>query len=525
MANDFYNTSGTPAQGSAGSSATMRAEFTAIALAFDKFPALAASAGRLLAVNAGGTAIVSTNALAISGSDVTAGANFTVTGSLAVNGNTALGNAAGDTLTVAPSAVTWSNNPTHSGSHTFIAITVGALQTTGNTALGNDSADTLTVAGSAVTWSNNPTHSGNHVFSGNVTVTGNLAVNGNTTIGNASGDTLTIAPNTVNWTAATTTHANSHTFSGNISAPRLLLAAGSAANPGLWFGDVGTGIYSSATDTIAFTAAGSGPTWLINSGGQLTNSAAAPTFGTTGKLHIAGTTSTFASSLVISRTSADSAGAVLRFGKSRSASIGGYAAVQSSDDLGAVNWYGANGTDGDGLAARIRVTATETHTPTARGGQIEFATTATGSTTFNTRMVIEDSAVTVATDLRTNGSGALKIGSLISRFESSEQSVPSVTGTTNFAHGGTRAPDLFTLVLRCKTAELGYAVGDEVILNAADVSDNTRQSTLRANATNVIWSYITSGSGTPAIRAAGGTGAITAVTAGSWRLVVKAHWL
>lgn len=342
---------------------------------------------------------------------------------------------------------------------------------------------TPSFAGSAVTWSGNPTHSGNHTYSGNVTV------------------------------------------NGNVTTTRLQAGAGSAGSPSIWFGGAGTGIYSSATDTVAFTTGGSGPTWLINGSGQLTNSTASPSFGTTGKLHIAGTTSTFASSLVLSRTSADSTGAVLRFGKSRSASIGGYAAVQSGDDLGAVNWYGANGTDGDGLAARIRVTATETHTPTARGGQIELATTATGGTTFGARMVIDDSAVTVTTDLRTNGSGALKIGSLISRFESAEQTVPSATGSTTVAHGGTRAPDLVQIFLRCKTAELGYAVGDEVVYNLSDTGDATRVGTLRANATNVIFAYIASSGGTLAIRASAGLGAITAVTAANWRVVLKAHWL
>jgi hypothetical protein len=60
----------------------------------------------------------------------------------------------------------------------------------GNVAIGNAGTDTLTIAPSAVTWSNNPTHSGNHTFSGNVTV------NGNTTIGNATSDTLVITATT-----------------------------------------------------------------------------------------------------------------------------------------------------------------------------------------------------------------------------------------------------------------------------------------------------------------------------------------
>lgn len=49
----------------------------------------------------------------------TFGGTVTVTGAFTANGNTTIGNAAGDTLTIAPSAVTWSGNPTHSGNHTF----------------------------------------------------------------------------------------------------------------------------------------------------------------------------------------------------------------------------------------------------------------------------------------------------------------------------------------------------------------------------------------------------------------------
>lgn len=112
-------------------------------------------------------------------------------------GAVTLGNAPGDTLTIAPSAVSWSNNPTHSGNHTFSGtVTVqgaGGLVVLGNTVLGDSSADSFTVTPSSITWANNPTHSGNHTFSGTVTLNGALVANGNTTLGNAVGDTLNVA--------------------------------------------------------------------------------------------------------------------------------------------------------------------------------------------------------------------------------------------------------------------------------------------------------------------------------------------
>lgn len=101
------------------------------------------------------------------------GVNLTLTGNLSVQGNTTIGNASGDTLTVAPNAVTWSNNPTHSGNHTFggTLIAVGNAALNSNVTLGDASGDTLTVHPNAVTWVNNPTHSGNHVISGTLGVT------------------------------------------------------------------------------------------------------------------------------------------------------------------------------------------------------------------------------------------------------------------------------------------------------------------------------------------------------------------
>ena len=59
MPNDYYNVTGAPSQGSAGSSATMRAEFAAMAAGFDKLPALAGNALELVRVNTGATGLES----------------------------------------------------------------------------------------------------------------------------------------------------------------------------------------------------------------------------------------------------------------------------------------------------------------------------------------------------------------------------------------------------------------------------------------------------------------------------------
>jgi hypothetical protein len=56
MSNDYFNASGSPSTGSTASSAVIRAEYTAIQAAFDKLAALTGNGGKLLRVNAGGTA-------------------------------------------------------------------------------------------------------------------------------------------------------------------------------------------------------------------------------------------------------------------------------------------------------------------------------------------------------------------------------------------------------------------------------------------------------------------------------------
>lgn len=167
MANDFFNASGYPTTRASGASASMRSQLAAIAAGFDKMPVLTANGGKLVAVNAGATAleaIAAINGIPIGGTTPAAGAFTTlsssgaatlaslsilgastlaslgVTGTLTANGAVTLGDAAGDALTINPSAVTWAGNPTHSGAHTFSSVLTGLAgaafaQTSGTTVL------------------------------------------------------------------------------------------------------------------------------------------------------------------------------------------------------------------------------------------------------------------------------------------------------------------------------------------------------------------------------------------------------
>lgn len=66
-ANDFYDSSGYPSTGGAGSSASMRAELDLIEAGFTKLPTMAANGSKIVRVNAGGTALETVDLAASTG--------------------------------------------------------------------------------------------------------------------------------------------------------------------------------------------------------------------------------------------------------------------------------------------------------------------------------------------------------------------------------------------------------------------------------------------------------------------------
>ena len=149
MTNPYYNHGAFPAQNSAGSSASMRAELDSITAGFNKLPTL--TANNVVFVNASGTALEprsTINAIAIGGTTPAAGAFTTLSSSgaatlasLTVSGATSLAALSLTSLTVTPGATALGN--------TTITGTLGGvtdLTTTGNTILGNAVGDTLNVA-------------------------------------------------------------------------------------------------------------------------------------------------------------------------------------------------------------------------------------------------------------------------------------------------------------------------------------------------------------------------------------------
>lgn len=108
-------------------------------------------------------------------------------------------------------------------------------------------------------------------------------------------------------------------------------------------------------------------------------------------------------------------------------------------------------------------------------------------------------------------------------YTSANQTITLAGGLT-LAHGLGAKPTLVTASLVCVIAELGYAVGDEVVINPAlnDDGSNRRGISLVPDATaiNVRYGSGASGVGLTIIRA--DTGDRAPITSANWRLVVRA---
>jgi hypothetical protein len=93
----------------------------------------------------------------------------------------------------------------------------------------------------------------------------------------------------------------------------------------------------------------------------------------------------------------------------------------------------------------------------------------------------------------TKTSGSATVGSLVvgtstlfnaGSFESPEFPIPGNGSGLTVAHGLGGLPRFSTVVIRCKNAELGWAVGDEIVLNSIDIISNNQGVTIATNAAN-----------------------------------------
>lgn len=105
-------------------------------------------------------------------------------------------------------------------------------------------------------------------------------------------------------------------------------------------------------------------------------------------------------------------------------------------------------------------------------------------------------------------------------FVSAEQTI-TVGGLLTLAHGLGAKPKIVQVTMICKTAELGYSVGDEAVMNNAMSGDaDSRGLTIVPGTSNID---VRIGSSSIPLRIlAKNTGTMSSPVFGNWRLIVRA---
>jgi hypothetical protein len=179
---------------------------------------------------------------------------------------------------------------------------------------------------------------------------------------------------------------------------------GAVGTPSITFtGDLNTGIYSPAADTLAFVEGGAEAARIDSSGRLLAGTTTARTnfFNATNigpLLQIEGA-DTASSSASLVRNSADTSPPSLILAKSRST---GYALVSSGDALGRIPFMGADGSE---LVEAALILAEVDGTPGANDmpGRLIFSTTADGASSPTERMRISQNGQVALTSSNTLG--------------------------------------------------------------------------------------------------------------------------
>ncbi len=215
------------------------------------------------------------------------------------------------------------------------------------------------------------------------------------------------------------------------------LENGSAAAPSLFFKDSGTdtGLLSPGANSVAISTGGTQRVTADSSGRLLINATSSRTVGgaIAAKLQIEGTDSAAnTTACSVSQNSNNTTGPRLMMAKSRGTSNGSSTVVQDGDELGIIDFAGADGTDAGTSAARI--TAKVNGTPGANDmpGSFTFSLTKDGASSTTERLtLLETGQPNFFTDSNFNiRSGQSSASVAILQIKASASSVS--TGTNKF---------------------------------------------------------------------------------------------
>lgn len=130
--------------------------------------------------------------------------------------------------------------------------------------------------------------------------------------------------------------------------------------------------------------------------------------------------------------------------------------------------------------------------------------------------------ISLGTNLSFSGN-VLNAASPFSVSYTSAQQTITAAGTLTLAHGLGGMPSLVQARLVCQTAELGYSVGDELIIGSHTVENsnaNIGGQSIVADATNLTIRYANNANTYNLLRK--DTGGNANATNANWRLVVRA---
>ena len=314
---------------------------------------------------------------------------------------------------------------------------IAELATSAETTTGTDTARVTTPAGvKAVTDAERTTSNNTYLALAGGTVTGVLAATAgsNSAASIHFGDTdsgLFGGTNTVSLTAGGTTRLTADT---GVSVVGTLAVTGAITSTSdltiadkiIHAGDTNTAIRFPAADTVSIETAGS-ETLRVDSGGRLL-------IGTSSEIGIANNSLSHlqmawtdkSASMGISRFSANTSPPSFNFAKARGGSVGTMTIVQENDDLGEINFCGADGADFGNVSARIRVAVDGTPATDDIPGRIEIYTFKASNNTLTEALRITNDGIVRVPD---NGKFTAGASNDISLFHDGLNSYLSHNGT------------------------------------------------------------------------------------------------
>ena len=131
------------------------------------------------------------------------------------------------------------------------------------------------------------------------------------------------------------------------------------------------------------------------------------------------------------------------------------------------------------------------------------------------------SATTLATSERIKAYVDTLFGSAVftESFESAETNIPDVASGITYTHGLSSFPKIIQVFVKCKVADSGYSIGDEVLLG--DYGDAGQAQNAWASSTQIGWGHTYDGSSV--VISDKNANVISVITSPNWLIFIRAY--